>query len=65
MMRKMRFIRESIGITQFQLGKSVDIRPNRISYFENGWVKPKPEEARRIADYLGVEPDELLEEVRI
>jgi transcriptional regulator with XRE-family HTH domain len=64
-MKKIRFVRESMGLTQFHLGKLVDIRPNRISYFEHGWAKPTPEEAKRIADYLKLGPNELLEEVSI
>ena len=54
-----------MGLTQFHLGKLADIRPNRISYFEHGWAKPTPEEAKRIADYLELAPNELLDEVSI
>lgn len=64
-MKRLKFLRQSFEMTQFQLGRLVNIRPTKISYFENGWAKPKPEEAKRLADVLKIEPGELMEDINL
>jgi len=62
-MNKMKFIRESLGISQYQLGFETGIKPNRISMIERGWIKPTPEEIEKIAEYLEMNPAGLLKKI--
>jgi len=56
---KLREIRLKTGMTQFELGKAINIQPQKISECENGKRDLRFQEAVRAAKYLGVSLDEL------
>lgn len=51
------------GLSQFDLYKKTDIGPWRISQFERGLV-PRKEEAKKIAEALGINVNELFPEMQ-
>jgi transcriptional regulator with XRE-family HTH domain len=59
-MNRLKEIRENRGLSQWQLGKTTDIYPQKISDFERGRRDLRLNEAKRVADFLGVSVDELL-----
>lgn len=54
--RKIREIREDIGVTRSQLASRAEVSPSLISQLENGRVHPSLETLERIAGALGVSP---------
>ena len=59
--RRIRNIRNVVGITQKELGEKIGLEANRIQQYENGVRKPKRELCKKIADVLGVNVNALLE----
>jgi transcriptional regulator with XRE-family HTH domain len=51
------------GWTQQELGFYASVSAADISKIERGWLKPYPGPAVRLAQVLGLKPEELLEEV--
>jgi transcriptional regulator with XRE-family HTH domain len=51
------------GWNQQDLGFRADMASTDISRIECGWLKPYPSQALRLAQVLGLKPEELLEEV--
>jgi transcriptional regulator with XRE-family HTH domain len=47
-------------LTQFELGNAIGIDANSIARYEQGRVKPSLEYTRRLASFLGVPVDTLL-----
>lgn len=55
----LREIRKSRGVTQFELGKVINVHPQRISEVEHGKKDLRFKEAIEAASFLGVSLDEL------
>jgi transcriptional regulator with XRE-family HTH domain len=47
------------GKTQWQVARETNIVQSRLSLIERGYVKPRPEEAQRIASCLGMPETDL------
>lgn len=47
--------RESLGITQDELGKKINEKPSMIGHLENGSMKPDDLLARKLEHYLKIE----------
>jgi transcriptional regulator with XRE-family HTH domain len=60
-MNRLKEIRENRGLSQWELGKITDIYPQKISDFERGRRDLRLNEAKRVADFLGVNLAELVE----
>ena len=56
-------IRESLNMTQAELGEKIGLNGNRIQQYETGSRKPKLDLIKQIAYALGVEPLALLDPV--
>ena len=53
--RRIKEIRDSIGMTQAELGEKIGLNGDRIQKYENGARRPKSELLKSIASALGVE----------
>lgn len=53
--QRIKEIRDSIGMTQAELGEKIGLNGDRVQKYENGARKPKPELLKSIASALGVE----------
>lgn len=58
-MNKLRDVRVLKRISQMQLRLLSGVNQTKISWIENGFIKPKPEEKIKLARALGVNPEEL------
>ncbi len=58
-MKSITIIRTLREMSQWDLGEATGIRNNRISYFERGRFKPRPEELKAIAKALDVSVETL------
>ena len=47
------------GVRQIEVSKSVNLDPSKFSKIVNGWLEPKPEEWKAIADFLGKPENEI------
>lgn len=56
---RLREIRKKRGVTQFELGKFINVHPQRISEVEHGKGDIKFRQAIRAAQFLNVSLDEL------
>jgi transcriptional regulator with XRE-family HTH domain len=59
-MNRLKELRKNQGLSQWTLGKVTDIYPQKISDFERGQRDLRLNEAKRVADFLGVSLDELV-----
>jgi len=59
-LKETRFFKE---VSQFRLGVATGVSPSKLSLIENDLASPKPEEKKRIADFLGVPVEEIFQEV--
>lgn len=59
MSTRLREIRKQRGVTQFELGKFIDLHPQRISELENGKGDIKFQQAIKAAQFLNVSLDDL------
>lgn len=59
---KIRKLRKEKGLTQKQLGNLCDMADSAIRRYENGHANPKIETLRKIADVLGVDVVEFVQE---
>lgn len=50
------------GIRQIEASKELRLDPSKLSKIINGWLEPKPEERRALADFLGKPEDEIFPE---
>lgn len=53
--RRIRKIRESMGMTQVELGEKISLNGDRVQKYENGARRPKPDLLKSIASALGVD----------
>ena len=60
-MNKIRYTRKRKKLTQAQMAKDIGIAQNTLCQYENGKRKPSEEMLEKIADYLGVTTDLLVE----
>ena len=63
---RLRLERTNRGLTQTKLAAEADLSASDISKFENGWARPYPSQAQRLARALGIptsEAESLGEEV--
>ncbi|MBP3651972.1 MAG: helix-turn-helix transcriptional regulator [Clostridia bacterium] len=58
--RRLKMIRERVGLTQTALGHKTGISQNRISNWELGYAYPDVEHLVLLADGLGCSVDELV-----
>ncbi|MCI6238781.1 MAG: helix-turn-helix transcriptional regulator [Porcincola intestinalis] len=61
--RRIREIREAIGLSQSELGERVGLSADRIQKYENGARRPKSDVLKRIAAALGVQSTALSDPV--
>ena len=47
------------GVRQIEVSKGVNLDPSKFSKIVNGWLEPKPEERKAIADFLGKPENEI------
>jgi len=57
---KIREARLEKGMTQEQLAKALDVKPNKISQWENSYIEPSVDWIRKIAVALQCDPNYLL-----
>jgi transcriptional regulator with XRE-family HTH domain len=62
MENKLRVIRRTKEVTQFDLRLKTGIHPSRVSLIEHGYIEPREDEKRRLAKALGVMPEEIFPE---
>lgn len=62
---RLRFLRRSSGLTQFELAKCIKISKSSISMFERGEREPNLETLECIADYFNVDMNYLLGKTEI
>lgn len=59
--RRIKEIRESLNIKQFELAEMLDMEPTNMTRIENGYQFPKEENLTKIAENLGVKEKDLFE----
>jgi DNA-binding XRE family transcriptional regulator len=67
-MRYFNTIREHRGrreVTQWTVARVVDIHLNRFGRMEKGMVQPTYDEAKRLGEFFGVEPDALFPPIAV
>ena len=47
------------GIRQIEAANALKLDPAKLSKIVNGWLEPKPEERKAIADFLGKPENEI------
>lgn len=62
MITKAQRARDAKGWSQTKLAYIARMAQSDISAIENGWRKPYPAQAKRLAKALGLRPDELTED---
>jgi len=55
---RLREIRESQGLTQAELARKVGFQTATLAFFEDGAYWPSPRDTARLANALGVTPEE-------
>ena len=53
-------LREKKGLTQADVASALGVTPAAVSKWENGSSKPRVEVLFRLAELLGVKPEELM-----
>ncbi len=61
MQMKLRAVRERLFVTQAELAQRTGIAEATLSRLENGIQRPRISTVRKIAEALGVAPDELID----
>jgi transcriptional regulator with XRE-family HTH domain len=59
-MNRLKEFRENRGLSQFALGKIINVYPQKISDFECGRRDLRLGEAKLVADFLNISLDELI-----
>ena len=62
-MESLKFFRYLRGKSQFQLSLETSIPSYRLSRLENGKVEPSTDELSRLAQALGVSPEQLQRQI--
>ena len=58
---RLKLIRERKALTQRELAEKAGINRVTITRIENGYDQPFPATVRKLADALGVRPEDLME----
>jgi ribosome-binding protein aMBF1 (putative translation factor) len=61
-MTKLEAVRKRREWSQTKLAYMAGMAQSDISAIENGWRKPYPAQAKRLATLLGLQPDELTQD---
>ena len=56
---RLRAHRDALGVSQWTVCKTVDITQDRYGRLEKGQCQPSYDDARRLARFFTVDPDEL------
>jgi transcriptional regulator with XRE-family HTH domain len=56
--------RQLLGLTQIECAQRARMCQSKLSLLERGYVLPSDDEARRLAEVVGGDPQELFSEVR-
>jgi len=64
-MKVMAYKRGEKDLTQWELGEMVGVHQAVISQIENGIVGPNPELLGKLAAILEVDPEKLLEDIKV
>lgn len=64
MYQKYARLRDSRGLTDYQVAKDLNIPKSSISSWKHGVYTPKADKLKKIADYFGVSLDYLVEEIK-
>ena len=59
--KRIKEIRESLNIKQFELADMLDMEPSNLTRIESGYQFPKEENISKIASKLGVEEKDLFD----
>jgi transcriptional regulator with XRE-family HTH domain len=59
---KLRGVRERSGLRREELALAADLSASAITSFETGHTKPSLASLLRVADALGIDPSELVDE---
>lgn len=59
--RRIKEIRESLNIKQFELAEMLEMEPSNLTRIENGYQFPKEDNLVKIAEKLGVKEKDLFE----
>lgn len=62
MYQKYAKLRDSRGLTDYQVAKDLNITKSSFSSWKHGVYAPKADKLKKIADYFGVSLDYLVEE---
>lgn len=60
-MTKLEQARRARKFSQMELAARAKVAQSDVSAMENGWRRPYPKQAKRLARVLGLTPDELTE----
>ena len=59
--RRIKQLRESLKIKQFELAEMLDMEPSNLTRIESGYQMPKEENLVKIAGILGVKEKDLFD----
>lgn len=58
--RNIRYLRESLSLTQRELGEAMQVSDRTVSTWESGFKKPRSETLDKLAGFFGVDRDALI-----
>lgn len=64
-MSELRRLRKNRGLTQAELARRVGVNQSLIAMIELGYYRPYPKIKKRIAEVLGVLPEDIWEEAGV
>lgn len=53
---RLRELRESLGLTQSDIARHMEVAPSQVSRWESGLRRPRPNRIRALLELLEVEP---------
>ncbi len=59
--KRIKEIRESLNIKQYELAEKLEMEPSNLTRIESGYQMPKEENLTKIADILGVKEMDLFD----
>lgn len=59
--KRIKEIREGLGIKQFELAEMLEMEPSNLTRIESGYQMPKEENITKIAEKLGVKEHDLFD----
>jgi transcriptional regulator with XRE-family HTH domain len=64
-MNRLKEIRKNKRLSQFELGRAIDVYPQKISDFERGRRDLRLSEAKSVAEFLNISLDDLVGRSRL